>query len=107
MAMSTDKMNEMVAAENTEAVKERLRTMLPAKVIKRISHVSEHYMLDRNTLAMKIRFDNGQWSPALHIDDRMFMVNMFGDLKDMALNPDEFITWCLMMYDAGDGLGDT
>lgn len=107
MAMSTHKMNEMVAAENVEAVKQRLKTMLPERVIKRISHVSEHYMLDQCTVALKVRFENGLWSPALHIDDRKFMLDMFGDLKDQAINGTEFVAWCCMMCDAGEDSGDT
>lgn len=99
--MSTRQMNDMVAAENVESVKQRLKTMLPQRVIDHISHVSEHYMLDRLTVALKVRFKNGLWSPPLHIDDRKFMIDMFGDLKDQAINGDEFVAWCCMMYEAG------
>ena len=107
MAMSTKKFHELAAAENVEAVKQRLKTMLPERVIKRISHVSEHYMVDRLTLALKVRFENGLWSPALHIDDRKFMLDMFGELKDQAINGTEFVAWCCMMCDAGEDSGDT
>lgn len=99
--MSTRKVNAMTAAESVGMVKERLRGLLPERVIDNITHVSEHYMLDELTVALKVRFRNGLWSPPLRIDDRKFMRDMFGDLKDMAINGDEFVAWCCMMYEAG------
>lgn len=103
MAMGTEAYGVTRGGEQVMAIKDRLKTMLPERVLDRIDNVSEEYMLDRHTCAMKIRFDNGLWSPALLIDDRKWIADMFGDLKDMALNADEFIAWCCMMYEAGDG----
>lgn len=83
---------------------EMLRGLLPKKVTDRISSVSEEYMVDRMTVAIKVQFNRGIWSVALLLDDSLSARTWEGDFNKRALNRDEFITNCLMIYEAGDGI---
>ena len=82
--------------------KDRLRGLLPAKIIKRINSVTEEYMLDRQATAIKVRFCNGVWSTALLLSEEKSLDYGFSDYKDIAMNPDEFVANCCMIYEAGE-----
>ena len=90
----------------TIIVKGRMHGLLPDRVIKRINMVSEEYMIDRLSTAVKVRFDNGFWSKPLLLSDSE-QLSWWSDYKDIAMNADEFAVNCCMIYEAGEVHGDT
>ena len=88
----------------TIMAKDMMQGLLPKKVIDRITSVSEEYMLDRLTVGLKVQFNKGIWSIPLLMDDSLSARTWEGDFNKRALNRDEFITNCLMIYEAGDGI---
>ena len=100
--MATTAFSPVVA---TLMAKDMMRDVLPMKVIKKITNVSEEYMIDRVMVGIKVQFENGLWSPALLMDDSESARTWTGDFGKRARNADEFTTWCLMMYEAGETYG--
>lgn len=92
-------------AIKTLMVKDLMSEILPRKVIDRITSVSEEYMVNRMTTAIKVQFNKGVWSPPLYLRDTLSTrMQGYEGLKKRAENLDEFVTHCLMIYEAGDGL---
>lgn len=100
--MATAQWNDVVI--KTLMAKDLMKGLLPKKVIDRITSVSEEYMLDRMTMAIKVQFNTGIWSIPLLLDDSRSARAWDTDFNKRGLNKDEFITNCLMIYEAGDGI---